>query len=168
MRRYLKSMKTVPTGARIVLAILLIPLQLRGQNGPAPHSSAIPTQSSASQPGNKTQQAGSDIPCVASAPNSATVTSPTTPAKPVKPHHVDLSWKASSFPGVVKYNVHRCSPGGPCSAITSVIASVTGTSYTDTQVQPSHAYCYFVTAVATTGRPDSAPSNFIQVVIPSP
>jgi hypothetical protein len=164
MHRYLKSIKTVTPGAGIVLAILTIPIQLSGQNGQAPHSSAIQTQSSASKPGNKTPQTGGDTPCVASAPNSAPVKSQTTPAMPVQQHHVDLSWKASSSPGVVKYNVHRCSPGGPCSVITSVIT----TSYTDNQVQPSQAYCYFVTAVAATGRPDSGPSNVVQVVIPSP
>ena len=164
MHRYLKSIKAVPTGAGIVLAILTIPIQLRGQNGQVPHPSAIQTQSSASKPGNKTPQTGSDIPCVATAPNSAAVKSQTTPAMPVQQHRVDLSWKASSSPGVVKYIVHRCSPGGPC----SVITSVTSTNYTDTQVQPLHAYCYFVTAVAATGRPDSVPSNIIHVVIPSP
>jgi len=162
MHRYLKSIKAVPTGAGIVLAILTIPIQLSGQNGQAPQSSTIQTQSSASNPGNKTPQTGDDIPCVA--PNSAPVKSQTTPATPVKPHHVDLSWKASSSPGVVRYNVHRCSPGGPC----SVITSVTSTHYTDTQVQPLHAYCYFVTAVAAAGRPDSAPSKVVPVVIPSP
>ena len=168
MHRYLKSIKVVSTAAGIVLAILFIPLQLRGQNGQVPHSSAIQTQSSASKPGNKTPETGSDIPCVATAPNSAPVKSQTTPATPVKPHHVDLHWKASSSPGVVKYNVHRFTPGGPFSAITSVIASVTGTSYSDNQVQPSQAYCYFVTAVAAASRPESVPSNIVPVVIPSP
>jgi hypothetical protein len=164
MHRYLKSIKAVPAGAAIVLAILTIPIQLSGQNGRVPHSSAIPTQSSASKPGNKTTQTASDMLCVASAPNSAPVKPQPAPVTPVQQHRVDLSWKASSSPGVVKYNVHRCTPGGPCSAITSV----TSTSYTDTQVQPLQAYCYFVTAVAAAGRPDSGPSNVVQVVIPSP
>ena len=164
MHRYLRSMKVVPTRAGIVLAILTIPIQLTCQNGRVSNSSAIPTLSSTSKPESKTPQTGGDIPCVASVPNSAAAKSPTTPAAQVQQHHVDLSWKASSSPGVVKYNVHRCNPGGPCSVITSVIR----TSYTDTQVQPLHAYCYFVTAVADAARPDSSPSNIIHVVIPSP
>lgn len=164
MGRYLKLVRTLPAGATIILAILLIPLQLRGQNGQVPHSSGDQAKSSASKSGNKTPQMGNDIPCVATAPNSSPAKSPTAPATPVRPHHVDLSWKASTSPGVVKYNVHRCSAGGPC----SVITSVTGTSYTDTQVQPLQAYCYFVTAVAAVGRPDSGPSNIVPVVIPSP
>jgi Na+-transporting methylmalonyl-CoA/oxaloacetate decarboxylase gamma subunit len=166
MHRYLRSIMVVPTGAGIVLAILTIPIQLSRQNGRVSNSSAIPTQSSTSKPENKTPPTDSYVPCVADAPNSASVKSSTTPGTVVKPHRVDLSWKASTSPGVAKYNVHRCSPGAPCTVSTSVITSVKGTSYTDTQVQPSHAYCYFVTAVADAGRPDSLPSNIIHVVIP--
>ncbi len=163
MRRYLKSFITVTTGAGIILAILTIPVRLSGQNGQVRHSSGDKTQSSASKPEIKIPQRGSDIPCVANGLNSAGVKVQTTPATPAQPHHVDLTWKASSSPGTLKYNVHRCTPGGPC----SVITTVTGTSYTDTQVQPQQTYCYFVTT-AVTSRPDSGPSNFIQVVIPSP
>jgi len=168
MGSYLKFVKTLTAEATIVLATLLIPFQLRGQNGQVRHSSGDQTKSSASKSRNKTPQTANDIPCVATAPNSSPVKSPTAPATPVRPHHVDLSWKATTSPGVVKYNVHRCSPGGPCSVTTSVIASVTGTSYTDNQVQPSQAYCYFVTAVAAASRPESGPSNIVPVVIPSP
>ena len=160
----LKSIRAVPTGVGIVLAILTIPVQLNCQK----HSSAIPPQSPISKPENKTPRTDSYVPCVADAPNSASVKSSTTPGTLVKPHRVDLSWKASTSPGVAKYNVHRCSPGAPCAVTTSVITSVTGTSYTDTQVQPSRTYCYFITAVAGAGRPDSVPSNIIHVVIPSP
>jgi len=160
----LKSIRAVQTGAGIVLAILTIPIQLNCQK----HSSAIQTQSSTSKPESKTQQTDSYVPCAADASNSASVKSSTTPGALVKPHRVDLSWKASTSPGVAKYNVHRCSPGTPCTVSTSVITAVTGTSYSDTQVQPSHAYCYFITAVAAAGRPDSVPSNIIHVVIPSP
>lgn len=161
-------MKTVLTGAGMVVAILLIVLRPNGQNKPGTHVSAIPTQSAVSSPGNKTPQTANEIPCIAGDPNAVRAKSQTTTATPVQPHYVDLSWRASSTPGVVKYNVHRCTPGSPCSANTSVIDSVTGTSYTDSQVQSSHEYCYFVTAVANVGRPDSGPSNIVHVVIPSP
>ena len=161
-------MKTVLTGAGMFVAILLILLQLSDQNKTGPHFSAIQPQSAANRPPDKTPQTANEIPCIATGPNAAPARSQTTTATPVKPHYVDLSWKASSSPGVVKYNVHRCTPGSPCSANTSVIDSVTGTSYTDRQVQPSHEYCYFVTAVANAGRPDSGPSNIVHAVIPSP
>ncbi len=165
MYPYLRSMKAVPTRAGIVLAILTIPIQLTCQKGRILESPTIQTQSSTS---NKPPQRDSYVPCVADAVNSANVKLSTTPGTVVKPHHVDLSWKASTSPGVVKYNVHRCSPGTPCAVSTSVVTSVTGTSYTDTQVQPLHAYCYFVTAVADARRPESVPSNIIHVMIPSP
>ena len=162
MCRYLKSIKTVTTRAGIVFAILTIPIQLSSQNGQARHSSGDKTQPSAIKPLNKIPQTGDDVLCIASGLNSTGVKLQTTSATPVQQHHVDLSWKASTSPGVVKYNVHRCSPGGPC----SVITSVTNTIYTDSHVQGLKTYCYFVTAVGGSGA-DSDPSNFIQVLIPS-
>jgi len=165
MARYLKLVGTLPAGAAIILSILLIPLQLRAQNGQSPPSSAILTQSSASKPENKTPQKGDDIPCVASPANTAPVKY-TTPAPPGQKHKVDLHWMASRSPEVKEYEVHRCTPGGLC----SVIASVNGTSFPDT-VQSRQDYCYFVTAFVK-GRQDSdresPPSNIIYVLIPSP
>jgi fibronectin type 3 domain-containing protein len=160
--RYLKSIKTVTTAAGIVLAILTIPIQLSSQNGQVRHSSDK-TQPPASKPLNQTPQTRDDMLCVASALNSTGVKSQTTPTTPVQQHRVNLSWKASISPGVVKYNVYRCARGGTC----SVIASVASTIYTDSQVQALRTYCYFVTA-ATASGPDSGASNFVQVVIPSP
>jgi hypothetical protein len=168
MQRYLKSMKIVLTGAGMVVAILLVLLKTRGQNKPGPPFSAIEPRSAASRPGDKIPPTANEIPCIASVQQAVPAKSQTMTATPVKPHYVDLSWKPSSTPGVVKYNVHRCTPGSPCLANTSVIASVTGISYTDSQVQSSHEYCYFVNAVANVGRPDSGPSNIVHVVIPSP
>ena len=152
--------------AGIVLAIFLIPFQLSGQNGQVPHSSGDQTQSSVSKAGNKTPQKGDDIPCVPTAANTAPVKY-TTPAPPGQKHKVDLHWMASRSPEVKEYEVHRCTPGGPC----SVIASVNGTSYPDDTVQSRQDYCYFVTAFVK-GRQDSdresPPSNIIYVLIPSP
>jgi hypothetical protein len=162
MHRCVKSIKTVTTGAEIILAILTIQAQLSGQSAQVPRPSSDKTQFSVSKPGNKTPQTGGDIPCVANGSNSSGVTL-RTPATPGQ-HQVDLTWKASSSPGVLKYKVYRCTPTGPC----SVITSVTGSSYTDKQVEPKQTYCYFVTAAAAARGPDSAPSNFIQVAIPSP
>ena len=168
MHPYLKSIKAVPAGAGIILAALLIPLQLSGQNGQLPHSSVDQTKSSVSTPVNKTPQTGDDIPCVPSAANTASVKY-TTPATPVQKHHVDLHWTASISPEVREYKVHRCTPGGLCSPATSVIKSVNGTSYSDETVQSRQAYCYFVTAFVKGPRgSDSAPSNILYVVIPSP
>ena len=165
MRHYSKLVRTVPTGAGIVLAILLMRLQLRAQKEPVSHSSGNPTKSSASTPVNKTPQKGDDIPCVPTPANTAPVRY-TTPATPPQKHKVDLHWTAStSHP--VEYSVHRCTPGGPC----VVIRSVSGTSYTDDAVQSRQAYCYFVTASfkgQAISSHESAPSNILYVVIPPP
>lgn len=163
MHRSLKFVSTIRVGAGIALAILTIPLQVSGQNGQAPPSPSGQTQSSASKTGTKTPQQGTDIPCVPSAANTTPVTYKT-PAPPGQKHHVDLHWSASASPEVHEYRVYRCTPVGPCSVITSVVS---GTSYTDDTVQPRQDYCYFVTAFVK-GRPDSAPSNFLYVTIPSP
>jgi len=162
----LKFVRTVPIGAGIVLAILLMPLQPLAQKGPVSHSSRDQTKSSVNTPVNKTPQKGDDIPCVPPPANTAPVKY-TTPATPPNKHKVDLSWKASSSPETKEYKVYRCTPGGPC----LVISSVNGTNYTDDSVQSRQVYCYFVTAFVK-GRPnsshDSAPSNILYVVIPPP
>jgi len=163
MHRLLNSIKTGKTAGRLALTIFVIAIRVSGQNGHATQSSGVRTQSSVSKPGKATAQPTNDISCAVSGPNFASLKSDTAPPTPGQLHHVDLSWKASSSPGVLKYNVHRCSPGGAC----SIITTVTDTKYSDTQVQPLGAYCYFVTASAAKG-PDSAPSNVVQVVIPSP
>jgi hypothetical protein len=164
MCRFLKSIKATRSRAAMVLLILTIPFQASGQNAQVSHSSGNNTQAFGSRPGNKTPRKGDDIPCVAMAANPAGVQSPTTPTTPVQ-HHVDLTWKASSSPGVVKYYVYRCTPGGPCAPITSV----DHTSYTDLDVQPQQTYCYFVTAAATPAAIfDSDPSNFVQALVPLP
>lgn len=161
MRHHLEFVRTVPTGAGIVLAILLMPLQVLAQKGPVSHSSGDPIKSSVNTPVNKTPQKGDDIPCVPTPANTASVKY-ATPATPPQKHKVDLHWTASTS-HMVEYSVHRCTPGGPC----LVISSVSGTSYSDDTVQSRQAYCYFVTAFVK-GRDDSSPTNIVYVVIPSP
>jgi len=163
MHSLLKAIKTGTTTATVVSAILTIPIRVNGQNRRVTESPDYKTQSSVSKPGNTTMWLASNIPCVVSGLNPAIVKSQMPPATRGQRHHVDLSWKASNSPSVLKYNVHRCSPGGRW----SIIATVPGTTYSDAQVEPSKAYCYFVTAAAAKG-PDSDPSNVVEVVVPSP
>lgn len=64
-------------------------------------------------------------------------------ALPVQ-HSVDLSWNASSSPGVVSYSAYRSTtPGGPYSLVASAIP---GLSYNDASVQAAVTYYYVVTA----------------------
>jgi hypothetical protein len=76
-------------------------------------------------------------------------------------HLVSLSWKPSTS-AVAHYNVYRSgTSGGPYTKI----ASVPGTSYTDTAVQAGRSYYYVTTAVSSTGK-ESSHSNQVHALIP--
>lgn len=80
-------------------------------------------------------------------------------------HSVDLSWTASSS-AVVGYNVYRGAvSGGPYTKINS--AADAATAFTDGTVQSGQTYYYTVTAVDNSGT-ESARSNEVQAVIPTP
>ena len=83
----------------------------------------------------------------------------------VTAHSVNLSWTASSSPNVAGYNVYRgTASGGPYTKVNST--PVSGTTYTDTTVQPGQTYYYVVTAVDTSNA-ESAYSSPVQAVVPS-
>ena len=80
-------------------------------------------------------------------------------------HSVDLSWGASSSSNVQGYNVYRAGvSGGPYAA---VVSANSGTTFVDGSVQSGQTYFYVVTAVDSSGT-ESAYSNQVQAVIPSP
>jgi hypothetical protein len=79
-------------------------------------------------------------------------------------HSVSLSWGAST--SVVGYNVYRGgTSGGPYTKINSALDA--STNYTDSSVQAGQTYYYVTTAVNSSGT-ESAYSNQVQAVIPSP
>jgi len=79
---------------------------------------------------------------------------------------VQLSWGASSSSGVTGYNIYRGTvSGGPYSKINSAL--VVGTTYTDSSVQAGQNYFYVTTALNGSGT-ESAYSNQVQAVVPSP
>ena len=81
------------------------------------------------------------------------------------PHSADLTWDASQDP-VIGYNVYRgATSGGPYTQINPVLDA--STSYTDTTVQAGATYYYVATAVNSDNQ-ESAPSNEVKVLIPSP
>lgn len=98
-----------------------------------------------------------------SAPTSPTVGltgSGTTPPL----HSVMLSW-SSDGTSLSGYNVYRgAAPGGP---YTQINALEPNTMYTDETVRAGTTYYYVVTAVGSTGV-ESAYSNQVQAVIPTP
>jgi HYDIN/CFA65/VesB-like, Ig-like domain/Cep192 domain 4 len=83
----------------------------------------------------------------------------------VKAHSADLSWEASKD-AVVGYNIYRGgTKGGPYNKVNSVLNSPT--TYTDSTVAAGATYYYVATAVDS-GGVESAYSNEVKVVIPSP
>jgi hypothetical protein len=78
-------------------------------------------------------------------------------------HSVDLSWTASTSPGVA-YNVYRGTvSGGPYVKLNS--STVPGTSYTDTTVTSGQTYFYVVTAVDPNNN-ESIYSNQVSATVP--
>jgi titin len=106
---------------------------------------------------------------------SATEVPPGTPTVPqdfeAMPGHgmVNLTWAAPVNPGIspiTGYNIYR----GDVPGTLSLLANVTGTSYTDTGVEPGQTYYYQVLAVSVAG--EGAPTTEIMVALsanlPSP
>jgi fibronectin type 3 domain-containing protein len=78
---------------------------------------------------------------------------------------VALSWNASTST-VSGYNIYRGSvSGGPYAKINTTLDA--SAAYSDGNVQAGQTYYYVVTAVGATGA-ESAYSNQVQAVIPTP
>jgi len=88
---------------------------------------------------------------------------PQTPAEPVNPHSVTISWVASKSQ-VAGYNVYRSSGSGNPVKLTNGI--VLGTEYTDRTVAAGQTYSYYVTSVDFKGI-ESKPSGKIMATVPS-
>jgi len=92
-------------------------------------------------------------------------------------HDVILSWTASTTPGVAGYNVYRgitsggesTTPltGSPVAAGCTSSTSTTNCTYADTAVVVGTTYYYTVTAVASDGVTQSAPSKEVSATVPS-
>ena len=158
----------------LALVILAVAMRVSGQTGQLAPAPGNKTQSSVNKSGNAMPQHSKDVRCDPD-PVAAGGKPQAALAGIAQPHRVDLTWKASSTPGV-QYRVYRCIPGGPCgygcdSGSPCSIALVSGTSHSDTNVQAGQPYCYFVTAVtapATNKERESDPSNVARVLIRSP
>jgi hypothetical protein len=109
--------------------------------------------------------ASANITFASNATNPPTVESLSGSGTPAPQHSVALSWNASTST-VAGYNVYRGSvSGGPYSKVNTALDATT--TYTDTSVQGGQTYYYVVTAVDGSGT-ESAYSNQVQAVIPSP
>jgi Abnormal spindle-like microcephaly-assoc'd, ASPM-SPD-2-Hydin len=81
-------------------------------------------------------------------------------------HGVDLTWTASTSPGVTGYDVYRGTSSGGESKTPLNTAPVSSTSYVDESVTAGTTYYYVVTAVANGTQ--SADSNEASATVPSP
>jgi hypothetical protein len=82
-------------------------------------------------------------------------------------HYVVLSWTASTTAGVVGYNAYRgTTSSGPFSQLNSSLIS--GTTYTDGNVQAGQKYYYVVNAIASDEVTESSNSNVASATVPSP
>jgi hypothetical protein len=115
---------------------------------------------------NASGAASGSLTFLSNASNSPTVETLTGTGQALQPHSVDLSWTASQSPGVVGYNIYRCSvAGGPYSKVNSALNA--DTTYTDTTVTAGQTYFYVAKAVDANDV-ESGPSNEVQAVIPTP
>jgi fibronectin type 3 domain-containing protein len=84
----------------------------------------------------------------------------------VTSHSAALNWTASSSSNIAGYNIYRSTTSG--GSYTKLNTSpVVPTSYTDSTVQAGVTYYYVATAVNTDSI-ESAYSNQVQAVIPTP
>jgi fibronectin type 3 domain-containing protein len=85
-------------------------------------------------------------------------------------HDVILSWSASPTAGVVGYYVFRgTNPGGESTTpLNSSPYTADILTYVDTNVTAGTTYYYVVTAVASDGVTQSAPSNETSATVPTP
>ena len=90
-------------------------------------------------------------------------TDPQTPAEPVNPHSVTISWVASKSQ-VAGYIVYRSFGSGSPVRLTNGI--VLGTEYTDRTVAAGQTYSYYVTSVDLKGI-ESKPSAKITATVPT-
>jgi hypothetical protein len=81
-------------------------------------------------------------------------------------HYSSLNWVASTSSNLAGYKVYRSSTaGGPYTLLSQSL--VVGDTYTDVTVVAGQTYYYVTTAVDNTGA-ESAYSNQVQAVIPTP
>jgi Malectin domain len=86
-------------------------------------------------------------------------------AEDISANEIDLSWTASTKPGV-SYIIYRSQSTGTTIASPQIVSSgVTGTAYADVSVNPASKYDYYVVAIDPAGL--STASNIVTASTPS-
>lgn len=74
-------------------------------------------------------------------------------------NRVELSWAQNDYATLAGYNLYRSETGTDGSFKKLNSAVLTGTSYTDTDVEPGKTYYYYFTVVNTEGKEEGTTSN---------
>lgn len=113
-----------------------------------------------------TGTASANVTFLSNASNSSATLPLTGTATAAPPPSVTLSWNASTSSGVDGYNLYRGTvSGGPYTRLNSTLN--TTMSATDNTVAAGQTYYYVTTAVNSAGT-ESAYSNQVQAIVPSP
>jgi len=83
-------------------------------------------------------------------------------------HDVIVSWTASPTSGVVGYYIFRGLASNAEASTPVNSLPLNATSYVDTNVTAGIKYFYYITAVASDGFTQSAPSNEASATVPTP
>lgn len=85
-------------------------------------------------------------------------------------HSVNLSWNASTSPGISGYNIYRALyAGSACGSFSKINPVVdTTTLYTDSNVVDGSSYCYATTAINTSNQESGYSNIASNVLIPAP
>jgi hypothetical protein len=81
-------------------------------------------------------------------------------------HDVILTWTPSTTSGIAGYYVFRGTTSDEESATPLNSSPITGTTYTDTNVQAGQGYYYWVTAISSNGVTQSPHSNQASATVP--
>jgi hypothetical protein len=109
--------------------------------------------------------ASGSVSIVSNATNSPATVALTGSGVTTTSHSVTLNWTASAST-VAGYNVYRSSvSGGQYTKLNSSL--ITGTTFTDSAVQAGQTY-YYVTTAVDSSNVESADSNEVSAVIPTP
>jgi hypothetical protein len=146
------------SGSQFSLGALALPVTIPANSSLSFQLAYAPTASGA---------ASASVTFLSTASNSSLTLALSGSATAAPPASVTLSWNASTSSGVDGYNLYRGTvSGGPYTTHLNSTLNTT-MSATDTTVVAGQTYYYVTTAVNSAGT-ESAYSNQVQAVIPSP
>jgi len=106
---------------------------------------------------------GSAIPSASNGSSASNGTPGTKRPSQPPAHTVSLSWKSSTSPHVVGYNIYRQQDSTPRQQLNST--PISGTSCVDSSVQNGHTYSYWARAINSSGKVSVVDSNVTTVTI---